>query len=199
MIDISNNNPEPINFARVYRSGQRRIYMKVTEGLSFVDETFVNRRQRARQNKLKVGGYHFAHTTNDPKREAEFFAEHLGHVISGRDLRPCLDIETGNPTAEWAIEFLATAQKIMRVKPIIYSYGSFLEGMRFRKPPAQLWLASYGRDDGKEHPFTIPKPWYRIAAHQFASKATVAGVPGDVDISHVFNYSAIDIPKRSAL
>jgi hypothetical protein len=46
-----------------------------------------------------------------------------------------------------------------------------------------------------EHPFTIPRPWKGVAAHQFSSKARVAGCADPVDISHEFVVRAIDVPK----
>jgi GH25 family lysozyme M1 (1,4-beta-N-acetylmuramidase) len=85
-------------------------------------------------------------------------------------------------------------RKATGVRPIIYSYGSFLESCRFPTPPAALWLASYGRNDGKEYPPTTPRPWKRLAAHQFSSNGRVAGCSGPVDISHVFAARSIDVP-----
>src|SRR4030095_5050972 len=116
--------------------------------------------------------------------------------ISNRDLRPALDLEFKTPSeavGRWAQGGMSLVRRETGVRPIIYSFGSFLESCRFSTPPAALWLASFGRNDGKEHPFTIPRPWKRVAAHQFSSNARVAGVSGRVDVSHVFGARAIDV------
>jgi lysozyme len=59
MLDLSNNNG-PVDFKRVFQAGQRRVYLKLTEGLTFDDPKFADFRKRARAAGLKVGAYHFA-------------------------------------------------------------------------------------------------------------------------------------------
>ena len=195
MLDLSNNNAEP-NWTRIYQAGQRRVYLKCTEGSGFVDKTFQSRRRAAHRAGLKVGAYHFSHSErSSPVVEAKFFVKNLGQLAPRGDLRPCLDFEIGKPSAEWAEAWIAEVQRLTGVRPIIYSYSDFLRRAGFKTPPAYLWLASYGRNDGKEHQFVIPPPWKRIVAHQYSSNARVAGVPGRVDISHVFNYRALELPK----
>jgi len=196
MLDLSDANVGRIDFPRIYRAGQRRVYLKATEGLTFDDRFYRARRQTAQRAGLKVGAYHFSHSErNDPRAEARHFARIIGQLTPGKDLRPSLDFEFGATSAAWALAFIDEIQKRTGVKPIIYSYPDFLTRARFKKIPAPLWLASYGRNDGKEHPFRIPAPWKRIVAHQYSSKAHVAGVPGLVDISHVFNPAALELPR----
>lgn len=197
MLDLSNNNAEP-NWKRIYQAGQRRVYLKASQGTTFVDQKQRRWKLAARQAGFKVGLYHFASVSHedrvDPIREARFFCTQIGRLRKG-DLRPCLDFEFGDPDPEWAERFIAEVTNRTGVKPIIYSYPDYLRRANFKKAPAPLWLASYGRNDGKEHPFLIPAPWKRIVAHQYSSQAKVAGVPGLVDISHVFNYRALDVPE----
>lgn len=195
MLDLSNVNGTP-DFHRIYHAGQRRVYLKASEGRTYVDKTFRARRLAAYRAGLKVGAYHFSHSeANDPVVEARFFCAQIGRLRPGKDLRPCLDFEIGLPSAKWAEKFIGEVTNRLGVKPIIYSYANFLERAHFQRIPAPLWLASYGRNDGKEHPFLIPKPWKRIVAHQYSSRARVAGASGYVDISHVFNFKALDVPE----
>ena len=197
MLDLSNNNG-PVDFKRVFQAGQRRIYLKLTEGVTFDDPKFVDFRKGARAAGLKVGAYHFARgvpSGNSAKDEAEHFLHKLPN-LTNKDLRPALDLEFKTPSkavGDWAKQWLSLVRSAIGVRPIIYSYGSFLEGCAFSTPPAALWLASFGRNDGKEHPFTVPRPWKRLAAHQYSSNARVAGCSGAVDISHVFAARAIDV------
>ena len=43
MLDLSNLNAEP-NWKRIHQAGQRRVYLKASEGVSFVDRRFRSRR-----------------------------------------------------------------------------------------------------------------------------------------------------------
>lgn len=196
MIDLSNNNGA-VNFQRLFAAGQRRCYLKCTEGKTFVDRTYAPLRERAVKAGLKVGGYHFAHPqSNSPRVEAEFFLHHLGPLHFLKDLRPCLDLEHGTPTkaiGTWAIEFCAIIEKKIGVRPLFYSFPSYIEGLHLAKAPGPLWLASFGRNDGVEHAFRVPRPWRELAAHQYSSNARVAGATGRVDISHVYDYHGVSL------
>src|SRR5262249_35936809 len=39
-----------------------------------------------------------------------------------------------------------------------------------------LWLAASARNDGVEHPFTVPAPWRRPLMHRFSSRCRVVGL-----------------------
>jgi lysozyme len=200
MIDLSNNNGTP-NFQRIYEAGHRRVLLKLAEGSNFVDHKYGLFRTLAHRAGLRTGAYYFAHPqTTDPRVSAGFFLRLLGrHLRPGYDLRPVLDLEYSTPSpavGRWATTWIKEVRRVLGVTPIIYSYASYLEGCKFSVAPAPLWLASYGRNDGVEHPFSIPHPWTEICAHQFSSEARVAGVPGRVDISKVFNGRALEVPAR---
>lgn len=197
MIDLSNNNGGRVDFAKVFAGGTRRIYLKATEGTNFVDATYLQRRHAANAEKLLTGAYHFAHGKVSPKEEADFFLKHIGVLHPAKDLRPVLDLEMGTASAafgKWAVEWLAEVKKHVGIVPLVYSYASFAESCKFTKPPAPLWLAAYGPNDGKEHPYSTPRPWRSVVAHQYTSKATVKGVTGYVDQSRVFNFGAFSLP-----
>lgn len=201
MLDLSNNNAADQNFTVAYRKGgQRRVYLKCCQGVDFVDKTFTGLRERAIAAGLKVGAYDFLeplHAT--PEAAAEFFLKHLPVLKGGRDLRPCLDVEYGTATAEvgeWVTDVAAAIREATGLQPLIYGSGYFLEACKFKSPIGPLWLAAYGRNDGKEYPVTmVPAPWSSYAAHQYTSEAKVLGITGPVDLSHVFTPSAIDIPR----
>jgi lysozyme len=194
VIDLSNVNGEP-NFTRVYQTGQRRVYMKVDEGRTFVDPDYLRRRARARRAGLKVGGYHFAKPhQNTPAEEVHGFIARL--QLPSTQERPCLDLEDGASThtvGRWAVEFYRLFKRATGITLLFYSYPSYIASLGLTVPLGPLWLASFGRNDGQEHPFLIPRPWTAIAAHQYSSNARVAGVPGRVDISHVFRGWELDL------
>lgn len=197
MIDLSNNNGTHHDFHKAYFVGQRRLYVKVTQGNSFIDLTEKTLRVSAIAAGFKVGGYHFADDFDQsPEDQAAFFVSHLPKLDYRVHLRPCLDLEIGTADAElgvWATRFMAQVKKLTGRQCLIYSYASFLQLCKFQKAPGPLWLAAYGRNDGREYPFFIPGPWQGVAAHQFSSRATVAGIHGLCDISHIFNFDRFDM------
>lgn len=202
MLDLSNNNGSGHNFNLAWLAGHRRLYVKISEGTNFTDGFAKEFARQARRAGFKVGGYHFARPDkgNTPREEAEFFLARLASAFGDYgDLVPCLDIETGHPDASygrWAVRFLERVKTATGLQPIIYSYSSYLAACGFVNPPAPLWLASFGKNDGKEYPFIIPSPWKEIAAHQFASTAKVAGIKGRVDISKVYKPKQLDKPRK---
>jgi lysozyme len=192
MIDLSNNNPGPLDFERAFHEGgHRRCYLKATEGLSFTDPTYYDRLHRARRAGFRVGPYHFAHSGNDPRAEARRF-----HAVVGRnwDLRPCLDFETGTPSLRWAVAFIAEARLLFGKTPILYSYQDFIRRLGASVRIAPLWLAAYGANDGRDHgvPSSGVHP-LEPAAHQFTSRGHVPGIHGFVDVSRVIDASALDV------
>src|SRR4029077_11584148 len=126
-----------------------------------------------------VGGYWFSDDYDEaPEVQAARFVAHLPKRDYRHHLAPVLDIEIGEPDVElgqWAVAFLATVKKLYKAQPLIYSYASFLQLCRFSKAPAPLWVAAFDRNDGREHPFFVPRPWKYAAAHQYSSRAHVFG------------------------
>ena len=192
LIDLSNNNPAPINFGGVKRHGVFGVWLKVSEGLNFVDPDWHARATAARMVGLHVGGYHFARpAASSPQRQAILFCGLLGKV-GRRDLHPVLDLEDGGnlppPSLySWARGFLETVHAITGKRALTYSGPAFIEERNWPQTfgtGAGLWLADYGPNDGRDHGPHIPPPWRKIVAHQYTSVGTVPGVTGHVDLSH---------------
>lgn len=202
MIDLSNNN-DAVNFRTIAAHRQYRVYLKLTEGTHFRDATFDARYREARNAGLIVGCYHFARPSeNTPREEAEFFLRNAPQLHTRVNMRHCLDLEDPNKKpgpflAAWAQTWLEYVRKEINWHAILYGNPSYLGACDFRTAPAWLWLASYGRDDGREYPYTVPRPWNRrqVIAHQYASTARVPGVGGECDISHVFYPNLIDVRR----
>jgi GH25 family lysozyme M1 (1,4-beta-N-acetylmuramidase) len=202
MIDLSNNNAGGHDFGRAYKQGgQRRVYLKAAEGTTFVDSTYAGLRTAALKAGLKVGAYDFLHPLDaTPSEAVTFFMKRLKHGLkAGRDLRPVLDVEKGTASAKmgvWVKEMANALYKETGVRPVVYGSGYFLQDCAFASAPGPLWLAAYGKNDGREYPVSmVPKPWKTVAAHQYSSKGNVAGINGPVDISHVLVPSSLELPK----
>lgn len=190
ILDLSNNNGEP-DWARLAQQGIKAVYLKATEGVSFVDKTFASRRQEANHHGIAVGAYHFARPdSSDAVTQARAFANAVGK-LGVHDLRPALDFEapssTLNPAqmVSWARQFNQAVKKFTGTLPVFYTYSAFAEMLHADRPiGAGFWLASYSRNDGQEHPFTVPWPWRGVVAHQFSSRCSVGGCAGLVDLSN---------------
>jgi len=192
LIDLSNNNPGPIDFGAVRRAGYFGVWMKVTEGTGFNDPDWHVRSRAARMVRLHVGGYHFARPgQSSPQEQARRFCDLLGKV-ERRDLYPVLDLEDAGGLSPvslhvWARNFLSRVHERTGVRCLTYSGPAFIEGQHWTRTfgtGAGLWLADYGANDGSDHGPHVPPPWRKIVAHQYTSVGTVPGVHGHVDLSH---------------
>jgi lysozyme len=186
LVDLSNNNGT-VDFARLAKvPGIVGVYLKATEGRTFTDWTFHERRLEAERHGLRVGAYHFARF-GLCRDEAEHFA-HVAGACHRRDLRPALDAEvgSGHGLAGWSREWVRRVWQLTGTLPIFYSFPAWIEAARPDEPiGAALWLAAWGRNDGTEHPYSVPRPWRHVAAHQFTSEGRVPGVTGFCDVSSV--------------
>lgn len=192
LLDLSNNNPDPVDFTAIKRAGIFGVWLKVTEGTGFTDSTWDARAAAARKAGLHVGGYHFARPSgSSAEQQAARFALSLGKV-QRRDLHPVLDLEddgglTPRMLYAWARSFLEHVHTLRGVRAVTYSGPSFIAERHWTETfgtGAGLWLADYGPNDGSDHGPHIPAPWSSIVAHQFTSVGTVPGVAGHVDLSH---------------
>jgi lysozyme len=202
-VDLSNNNAGEPNWRELKRHVDG-VMLKVSEGATFADRTFKPRRDRARAAGLRVGGYHFARPSmsDAPTRDAVLEARHFSSLVlelGRRDYVPALDMESLSSLSRdvqvmWARAFSQEIRRRLGRYPLFYSYPAFITGLLpdDAKPiGGGLWLAAYGRNDGKPYPFRVPKPWKKAVAHQFTSQGRVAGVTGLVDVSRVLQPAAM--------
>lgn len=189
ILDLSNNNSEP-NWEKLVQQGITGVFLKASEGTSFVDKTFRERRAAANKVGLHVGAYHFARPDQSSALEqAQLFSTAVGK-IGASDLKPVLDFESASSLSpakleQWARDFNHAVAKLLGHLPIFYSYSAYVEMLRPSWPIGNgLWLASYGRNDGGEHPFVVPFPWKKIVAHQFTSQCRITGCDHPVDMSN---------------
>lgn len=202
LIDLSNNNTV-YSFGLVKAAGIKGMWHKATEGATFTDKKYKERMASARKAGLLVGAYHFASPTGgDAVAEADHFSQVVGTVRPG-DLLPVLDMEQnpGNlkPSVleQWCRDFNQRVKKNIGVLPLFYSYPYFIDKLNASRPIGRgLWLASYGPNDGKIHPYTIPAPWKRVRCHQYTSNGKVKGVLGRVDLNVASDlYDVRHLPK----
>ena len=176
-----------IDWPAVKASGRVFVYIKVTEGETLVDSKCAFNWKTAKANGLIVGPYHFARLNDDPTQSAKKFLETLALIAPDYgpgDLPAMLDWEVhhGTPAHElaWGLVWLAYVQSSTKKRPVIYSYGPYIN--EIGNPPQlaayPFCLADYNKVA------VVPKPWVGFTFWQWSSTVQVPGVPkpGDVDV-----------------
>lgn len=163
-------------------------YIKITEGIGYVDPKADIHLRGARAAGLITGGYHFARPdTNSPEADAQHFATEIrarGLAEPGC-LPPCLDLErsAGVDYIDWAQRFLATLRRITGYQPaMVYASTSWwskqLGGGRWLDANTWAWVAHYGKLPGQ--------PGYRserTVMHQYADRGRISGYDADIDVN----------------
>lgn len=186
-IDVSGNQGS-IDFKRVAAEGYRFVYIKATEGATFVDHGFEQRQRDARNAGLHTGFYHFLRPRSDRDGavEADFFYNTVKGVRNGgtdgtRLLRLVADVEITNlnpqRTRKYTAEFLIRLQSLASHEPIIYTFPDFMLSW-VGLTQYRLWIANYEVRQPK-----VPAGFNDWTIWQFTSKGHVAGVNGRVDLN----------------
>lgn len=173
---------ETINYAQVKQAGIEIVYMKASEGSSFIDPYFNQNYTNAKANNLKVGFYHYvrARSVEQAITEANFFAS----VIAGKsaDCRLAMDFEDfGNLSNEQinqiGLTFLRTLENVTKKEVVVYS-NTYSARTKFSGEITNypLWVAQYGEPQ--------PTPngnWNTWIGWQYTDQGEVAGIQGYVD------------------
>ena len=190
VLDVSHHNGN-INWTKVASDGVKGVYIKLTEGKSYLDDKAYENYLGAKKAGLRVGFYHYAHADNDPVAEVDFFLKKLGSMKA--DLPHCLDLEeskgkTKTQVTAFAKKWMEYLQKKTGITPILYTGYSFIKS-NFTSALAKypLWVARYSasnRVKGFDSPgdATVWKSW---AMFQYTDSGKVKGISGNVDINEM--------------
>ncbi len=181
-IDVSEWQGE-IDFGQVANSGIQIVYIKSSEGTSYIDPYFETNYQKAKENNLKVGVYHYviARSIEEAEQEATFFSS----VISGKevDCRLAIDFESfGELDVEQinqiTLAFLRKVQQLTGKEMVVYSNTNdarnIFSGELANQYP--LWVAEYGT----EEPGYNGK-WNVWIGYQYTDRGIINGIRGYVD------------------
>ncbi|MED0670658.1 glycoside hydrolase family 25 protein [Aneurinibacillus aneurinilyticus] len=186
-IDVSHWNGV-VDWKKVAASGVNFVFLKASEGTTYVDKTFKTNAANALTNGIRVGAYHYAKFGNVAEAKAE--AQHFLRTVSGVKITYplVLDLEENKKKAskailtDAAVAFLNAIEKAGYFA-MIYAGKSFLETQLDEKrlKPYALWVARYnsylGRDAGI---------W------QYTDKGKVNGISGNVDMNLAYvDYAAL--------
>lgn len=191
LIDISDNQPHPIVWWKVEKSGIAGAYIKATEGVQYVNEDFKTDSRNARRYGIPWGGYDFAlpNFTN-PIADAKFFVKAGG---AKGELPPALDLETMGhgytQTVKWVRAWMGEVTKLSHRVPILYGgyYFPVINAKGFNT--WALWLAAYPHGHAVMPTLCklplpkTPQQWKKSgwAIWQYTDRVLVPGIGGGTD------------------
>ena len=180
----------------VTTSGAQIVVAKATEGIGYVNPDCDRVVQDALAAGQGVGVYHFAHSENDARREANYFIDNTRGYI-GKGIVPILDWEPSAPwDTGWALTWLRTVENACGTKPIIYM-NQFTENSYDWSAVVAgnygLWIAAYPLGYTPIYGFNPPAAaqptlyhWPFAVAWQYTSTGYVGDWGGALDLSVVY-------------
>lgn len=173
-----------IDFNAVKNSGIEAVYIRSSEGIGYIDPYFKTNYEKAKENGLKVGFYHYvtARSTDEAINEAKFFVSVINGLSS--DMRLAMDFEYFGDLNVYEINeiskvFLETLKKESGKDVVIYS-DAYNARSVFSQELANIypiWVADYfveePEDNGK---------WNSWVGFQYSDEGRVSGISGNVDL-----------------
>lgn len=179
----------------VTTSGAQIVVAKATEGVGYVSSDCDRVVQDALAAGQGVGVYHFAHTENDARREAQYFIDNTRGYV-GKGIVPILDWEPSAPwNTDWALTWLQTVEAAWGTKPIIYMNQSTENSYDWSAVVSGnygLWIAAYTLGYTPVYGFNPPSVqptlyhWPFAVAWQYTSTGHVNNWGGALDLSVVY-------------
>lgn len=179
----------------VTTSGAQVVVTKATEGIGYVNPDCDRVVQDALAAGQGVGVYHFAHTENDARREAQYFIDNTRGYV-GKGIVPILDWEpSASWNTDWALTWLQTVEAAWGTKPIIYMNQSTENAYDWSAVVSGnygLWIAAYTLGYTPVYGFNPPSAqptlyhWPFAVAWQYTSTGYVGDWSGALDLSVVY-------------
>ena len=160
------------------------VYIKATEGASFIDSKFNDNASGALKANIKVGFYHYFWPESDVKssvEQADFFYNTIKNYKFS--LYPVIDVEvTNNQSGDIVCNdikaFEQEFQRVSGITAMIYCSSNFANKYLTDKGLSQfpLWIACYNVSSP-----TIPTAWQNYSAWQYNDSQTIPGISSPVD------------------
>lgn len=156
------------------------VYVKCTEGKTYVDPAFKKNAKGASAQGFQVGAYHYFRMTSSAHDQFKIFKSQMDKVHI--DLIPMVDVETDDKRPRKEVQdslrvLLNLLEKEYCKKPMIYgtirSYNSYC-APQFNDYP--LYIGRYGN----VKPVIIGPSHYAI--WQYSDKGHIKGIPNAVDM-----------------
>jgi lysozyme len=176
-IDVSHHNGK-INWEQVPEVDF--VYIKATEGATYVDPMYQQNINGARARKFRVGAYHYFRTTSSVQKQFENYKKHV--MKSDIDLIPMVDVEeckkwSATQFQDSLMRFIQLVKSHYGKAPMIYSVNTFYN--KYCAPRFNNFHLIIGRY-GNEKPFIKGKGTYTI--WQKSQTGKLSGIPKEVDI-----------------
>ncbi len=174
-----------INWAQVKGAGVQYAFIRVSDGITTIDEKFPANWAGAKANNIPRGVYQFFRPNRDAIEQAQIVIDHLDMYGMG-ELPPVIDVEaTGDQTpavvAQQVGLWIDEIETTLGVRPIIYSGSYFwddnVKSSAFSDYP--FWIAHYTSASCPR----LPAAWSDWTFWQYSSSGTVAGISGDCDMN----------------
>ncbi len=190
-VDVSHHNGK-VDWAKVADQGVLFTYVKITEGVSHADKHAIRNCEKALENGLSVGAYHFFAFKRDGAEQAKYFLSKIKDVKL--DLPPAIDVEYAkinkksyNRTVnDKVVRNIALFDSVICARTgqrcVIYTNKECYEDLiRDRFPDNELWICNL-----TEEPEATCYPNWVIWQH--CHKGEIEGIKTDVDLN-VFHAS----------
>ena len=192
-IDVSHHQGR-INWSQVKRWKNKQIsfvYIKATEGATFIDNRYKINFKEAKQAGFRVGSYHYFSTTSSPEQQFKNFMRQVDP--RAQDIIPMIDLEENK---NWSKEeyvsnlkiFLHLIEEQFKSKPLLYSVQGFYNTYIRNDFNSYHWnIARYNI----KKPHLLDKN--RWSLWQFSDKERIKGIKKYVDLNLIRNNLKIDI------
>lgn len=151
------------DWSAVKDSGVEAVYIKATEGLTYINPLMDSQYKNAKNQGLKIGFYHFA-AKNNPVGEYRHFIDTIGKYE--QDLKPVLDYEVSNPDMSFLSQFMAQNSDLLL-------YAAHNVADKSGLPKNKIWIAE---------PNTRPTDTNGYAGIQYSWTGKINGIQGNVDM-----------------
>lgn len=189
-----------INYERVRNDGIEVVYIRSSEGASYVDPYYLRNYNNAKSNGLKIGFYHYltATTVEEAIEQADFFVSLVGGLEA--DCKLAMDFEQFDGLGieeinSISLAFLERVEQRSGKETVIYSDSynarhTFGEELAQRYP---LWVAEYEVEEPESN-----GKWNSWVGFQYSSLGEINGINAKVDLDYftedIFLSDASKIP-----
>ena len=156
------------------------VYIKATEGATYIDKTYKTNIKEAKENDFLVGSYHYFRTTSSIENQFQNFIKTIDK--SEQDLIPLIDVEektnwTNKEFHKNFKAFLNMVENYFGQKPMIYTVNSFYNlNLSGKYKEYHFLIGRYGENAPNMRDKTSWTIW------QFSETGKVEGIPQNVDI-----------------
>ena len=186
-IDVSHHQGK-IEWGKVKKWKNKKldfVYIKATEGATYIDKTYKTNIKEAKENDFLVGSYHYFRTTSSIENQFQNFIKTIDK--SKQDLIPLIDVEektnwTNNEFHKNFKAFLNMVENYFGQKPMIYTVNSFYNlNLSGKYKEYHFLIGRYGENAPNMRDKTSWTIW------QFSETGKVEGIPKYVDIDVLNN------------